>query len=200
MNIQERLCDWLENIPLIKRIALLGSVVCLISLGFYILVAQSQVQQIVRLRQDISQLDRDLHVQGKKAARLQEMVVRNRQWQLAWQEQKPFLSKESEITFLLGQISDLARRMDLNVTFWKPGEPSHDSSQLVVRIPVTVQVEGGYHTVVMFLDRIRSLPKLLNVTDLRITAPQVRGSQAPIQTTFELVGLVSPEAMRGEAI
>ena len=71
MNIRERLCDWLENTPPGKRIVLLGGLVCLISLSFYVLVAQSQLEQIAKLRQDISQLDRNLQVEGKKAARLQ---------------------------------------------------------------------------------------------------------------------------------
>jgi type IV pilus assembly protein PilO len=93
---------------------------------------------------------------------------------------------------LLKQLSDLGIRLGLDIKLWKPGNQADDPSRLFVRMPVSVEVAGGYHTAAMFFDRINKLPRIINVSDLRMGSSRIEQDRVVIQTLFELTAFVAP--------
>ena len=100
---------------------------------------------------------------------------------------------EEEAVMLLKQVSDLGLRLGLDVRLWKPGAQAEDPSKLFIRMPINVEVAGGYHTAAIFFDRISKLSRIVTVQDVRIGAPRVDQGRVVTQTVFDLVAYAAPQ-------
>jgi type IV pilus assembly protein PilO len=60
-------------------------------------------------------------------------------------------------------------------------------------MPVNVEVTGGYHTAAIFFDRVNRLPRIINVSDLKMGSPQIEKGRVVTQTVFDLVAFAAPE-------
>ena len=94
---------------------------------------------------------------------------------------------------LLKQVSDLGIRLGLDIKLWKPSARSEDPSKLFVRMPVNVEVSGGYHTAALFFDRINALPRIVTVSGLKMGAPKMNKGRVVTQTVFDLVAYAAPQ-------
>jgi type IV pilus assembly protein PilO len=94
---------------------------------------------------------------------------------------------------LLKQVSDLAVRLGLDIRLWRPGAKAEDASKLFVRMPVNVEVSGGYHTAAIFFDRINSLPRIVTVNGLKMGTPKIEKGRVVTQTVFDLVAYAAPQ-------
>jgi type IV pilus assembly protein PilO len=103
------------------------------------------------------------------------------------------LPPEEEAVMLLKQVSDLGIRLGLDIKLWKPGAQTEDASKLFVRMPVNVEVAGGYHTAALFFDRISKFPRIITVSDVRIGSPRVEQGRVVTQTVFDLVAYAAPQ-------
>ena len=94
---------------------------------------------------------------------------------------------------LLKQVSDLGVRLGLDIKLWKPSARTEDASKLFVRMPVNVEVSGGYHTAALFFDRINALPRIVTVSGLKMGAPKFEKGRVVTQTVFDLVAYAAPQ-------
>jgi type IV pilus assembly protein PilO len=94
---------------------------------------------------------------------------------------------------LLKQVSDLGVRLGLDIRLWKPGAQTEDASKLFIKMPVSVEVAGAYHTAAMFFDRINRLPRIVTVSGLKMGSPKVDQGRIVSQTTFDLVAYAAPQ-------
>ncbi len=61
-----------------------------------------------------------------------------------------------------------------------------------MKLPVSVEVAGGYHTAALFFDRINKLPRIINVSNLVMGSPKIEQERVVIQTVFELTAFAAP--------
>jgi type IV pilus assembly protein PilO len=84
----------------------------------------------------------------------------------------------------------------LDVKLWKPGTKSEDPSKLFVRLPVNVEMSGGYHTAALFFDRINSLPRIVTVSNLKMGTPKTEKGRVVTQTVFDLIAYAAPQEVK----
>lgn len=101
---------------------------------------------------------------------------------------------------LLKQVSDLAIRLGLDVKLWRPSPKSEDPSKLFVRMPVNVEVAGGYHTAALFFDRINSLPRIVTVSGVKMGSPKSDKGHIVTQTVFDLIAYAAPQEPKAGAV
>src|SRR5437879_12726619 len=94
---------------------------------------------------------------------------------------------------LLKQVSDLGIRLGLDIKLWKPSIKTEDPSKLFVRMPVNVEISGGYHTAAIFFDGINALPRIVTVSGLKMGAPKKEKARVVTQTVFDLIAYAEPE-------
>jgi type IV pilus assembly protein PilO len=88
----------------------------------------------------------------------------------------------------------------LDIKLWKPGAQTEDASKLFVRMPVNVEVAGGYHTAALFFDRISKFPRIITVSDVRIGSPRVDQGRVVTQTVFDLVAYAAPQEKKSGSV
>ncbi len=182
----------LRTIPLMQKVAFLCLVLAGIGVGFYYYVVEPKSAEIAGLQGEIGKLDTEIQTLTIKVKHLDELIAANKQLEIELAKKKERLPPEEEAVMLLKQVSDLGIRLGLDIKLWKPSGKSEDPSKLFVRLPVNVEVSGGYHTAALFFDRINALPRIITVSNLKMGSPKVDKGRIVTQTVFDLVAYAAP--------
>lgn len=197
MNLPSINLDVLRSIPLIQKVGLLVMVLTGIVVGFYYYVAEPKSAEIASLQGTIGTLDGEIQTLSIKVKHLDELIAASKQLEIELAKKKERLPPEEEAVMLLKQVSDLGIRLGLDIKLWKPSPKAEDASKLFVRMPVNVEVAGGYHTAALFFDRINSLPRIVTVSGLKMGAPKFEKGRVVTQTVFDLVAYAAPQETKG---
>jgi type IV pilus assembly protein PilO len=193
MSLIDLNLDSLRGIPTIQKVALLGLFMAGILVAFYYYVADPKALEIEAVQGQVAQLDTEIQTLTIKVKHLDELVAASKQLEIELAKKKERLPPEEEAVMLLKQVSDLGIRLGLDIRLWKPGAQSEDASKLFVRMPVNVEVAGGYHTAALFFDRISKFPRIITVSDVKIGSPRVDQGRVVTQTVFDLVAYAAPQ-------
>ncbi len=188
--------DLLRSVPLVQKVGLLLMVMVGIIVGFYYFVAEPKSVEIAGLQGEIGALDTQIQTLTIKVKHLDELIAASKQLEIELAKKKERLPPEEEAVMLLKQVSDLGIRLGLDIKLWKPSAKSEDPSKLFVKMPVNVEVSGGYHTAALFFDRINALPRIVTVSGLKMGAPKVEKGRFVTQTVFDLVAYAAPEEVK----
>jgi type IV pilus assembly protein PilO len=107
---------------------------------------------------------------------------------------KPILPDEKDAAELLRRIQTLAVQSSLTIRGFKP-QPA-TTKQMHVEWPISLELEGTYHSLGTFLDRVSKFPRLINVSELVIRGrdrpdPNTSIDVTCTATTFVLLGGVT---------
>lgn len=193
MNLPSMNLEVLRSIPLVQKVGLLLMVLVGIVVGFYYYVAEPKSTEIAGLQGTIGTLDNEIQTLTIKVKHLDELIAANKQLEIELAKKKERLPPEEEAVMLLKQVSDLGVRLGLDIKLWKPSARAEDASKLFVRMPVSVEVSGGYHTAALFFDRINALPRIVTVSGLKMGAPKFEKGRVVTQTVFDLVAYAAPQ-------
>jgi len=192
--------DLLRSIPLVQKVGLLLMVLAGIIVGFYYYVAEPKSAEIAGLQVAIGTIDSEIQTLTIKVKHLDELIAAHKQLEIELAKKKERLPPEEEAVMLLKQVSDLGIRLGLDIKLWKPSPKSEDPSKLFVRMPVNVEISGGYHTAALFFDRINALPRIVTVSGLKMGAPKIEKGRVVTQTVFDLVAYAAPEETKLAAV
>jgi type IV pilus assembly protein PilO len=78
---------------------------------------------------------------------------------------------------LIRRISALTEQGDFNLKLFKPGQLS--DKDFYSEWPIQIELDGNYHNLALFFDRISRFSRIINVDDLKIDALH---DQTPTQT------------------
>jgi type IV pilus assembly protein PilO len=103
---------------------------------------------------------------------------------------KPILPEEKDVGDLLRRIQTLATQSNLTIRGFRPQPIA--AKEIHAEWPIGLELEGTYHNLGAFLDRVSRFPRIINVGSLVITTRENPTPAASIQvsctaTTFVLV-------------
>jgi type IV pilus assembly protein PilO len=133
---------------------------------------------------------------GRAAARrLDEFRSEVADLQAQLERLKPILPDEKDAADLLRRVNSLALQSNLSILGFKP--EAITTRQIHAEWPIALELEGTYHNLGLFLDRVSKLPRIINVGALEIKAkPQpAPGSTIEVTctaTTFVLLDAPAP--------
>lgn len=143
--------DALRSVPASQKVALLLLLVGGMIAGFYFYIAEPKSESIAALEAENTKLESEIQTLTIKVKHLDELVAANKQLEIELAKKKERLPPEEEAIMLLKQVSDLGVRLGLDIKLWRPGAQAEDPSKLFVKMPVSVEVAGVYHTAALFL-------------------------------------------------
>lgn len=185
--------DGLRSVPASQKVALLLLLVGGMIAGFYFYIAEPKSESIAALEAENTKLESEIQTLTIKVKHLDELVAANKQLEIELAKKKERLPPEEEAIMLLKQVSDLGVRLGLDIKLWRPGAQAEDPSKLFVKMPVSVEVAGVYHTAALFFDRINRLPRIITVSGLKMGSPRMEQGRFISQTTFDLIAYAAPQ-------
>jgi type IV pilus assembly protein PilO len=115
------------------------------------------------------------------------------------EELKPILPDERDVGDLLRRVQTLATQSNLQVRGFRP--QAITTKEMHAEWPIALQLEGSYHNLGVFLDRVSKFPRIINIGNLMLVAREGSraggGASINIQataTTFVLVDAAATNA------
>jgi type IV pilus assembly protein PilO len=110
---------------------------------------------------------------------------------------KAVLPEEKDVADLLRRIQTLATQSNLAIRGFKPA--ASVTKQLHAEWPIALQLDGTYHNLAMFFDRVSKFSRIINVSNIIIRAkpqPELTStiSAECVATTFVLLDTAKPAA------
>jgi type IV pilus assembly protein PilO len=107
---------------------------------------------------------------------------------------KPIIPDEKDAADLLRRIQTLAVQSNLVIRGFKPQPVT--TKQLHAEWPITLEIEGNYHNLGMFLDRVSKFPRLINVSNIAIRGREKPDADTSLDVTCTATTfvLLSPSA------
>jgi len=175
--------DKVSKLRMAHRVLIfVGTIVILAGL-FIWLVHMPKTAQIRTLRTEIKKLDDQLRLVKIRARDLEKLEKERARKQEELALALKLLPTTSEIPNLLKSITKLGNDSNLEFLLFSPDRQI--PRDFFVEIPVNIQVQGVYHDVAMFFDKVGKLDRIVNVIDVSM-AP-VKSMDVMLKTSCKAV-------------
>ena len=164
---------------------------------FYFLYAVPAAEEMATREARLESLRADIAKGSRTANRLNEFKQKVARQEAELEELKSRLPEQKDVADLLRRIQTLAAQSDLVIRGFKPA-PSV-TKQLHAEWPIALQLDGTYHRLGEFLDRISKFPRIINISNITVRAKQAPEPTSTITvdcvaTTFVLLESAKPVA------
>ncbi len=170
----------LSKVPPRQKILLAVLFCILVVSGYYYLYYRDASQRIGVMETQLAGLQSKIREQQAIAGNLRSFQdeVRRLETQLSFLLEQ--LPNSAEIPSLLKSISDLGKESGLDFLRFAPsGEIKKD---FYAEIPVSISVNGDYHSFVLFSDKIAHYPRIVNLSDITFSSPKPSGDNLVLVT------------------
>jgi type IV pilus assembly protein PilO len=105
---------------------------------------------------------------------------------------KPILPDERDVGDLLRRVQTLATQSNLQIRGFRP--QAITTKEMHAEWPISLQLEGNYHNLGLFLDRVSKFPRIINISGLTLIAkePVTASTSMTIAATATTFVLVDP--------
>jgi type IV pilus assembly protein PilO len=195
MDLSLNKLPWYGQVGLFVALALAGIGV------FYQFYVVPTAQEMATREQRLATLRTDIAKGASTAARLNQFKEQLAAREAQLEELKSRLPEQKDVADLLRRIQTLATQSNLSIRGFKPA-PSV-TKQLHAEWPIALQLDGTYHKLGEFLDRVSKFPRIINVGNITIRAREKPDSGSTIEveciaTTFVLLDGAKPPAAKAD--
>jgi len=158
------LIERVEKLTTIQRVAIYAGTYVLLCLGAYFLFYAPKHKQIDALDSQIENLDSKLVVARRNAAQLPKYRAEMKKEEERFALLKKALPDTKEIPTLLSNISQAGNHAGLEFVEFRP-DPDIPKD-FYKEIPVFITVNGTYHNVGVFYDRVAALSRIVTIRNI----------------------------------
>jgi type IV pilus assembly protein PilO len=188
MSLNFDLDEKLEQLSKLPKAARLGLVVAILAgvfAGYYLLSYQEVQNSVVQRRAQAQELQRKLNKVRAVADNLsefeQEVAALERDLEKALKQ----LPNRKQFEDLLRDITTVGKKVGVQIkSIERKPEERHD---FYAEVPFTLELEGRYHDVGRFFDRVAKLPRIVNIGSLKVDV----ASENQEQTLLRVKGTAS---------
>ncbi len=148
--------------------------------GFYYFYEMPTQEQITARQQDLDSINARIDKGRATARKLNEFRREVSELEARLESLKAILPEEKDAADLLRRVNTLALQSSLTIRGFRP--QAINTRQIHAEWPITLELEGTYHNLGTFLDRVSKFPRIINVGGLDIRGKQ----QAAPGTTVEV--------------
>lgn len=127
-----------------------------------------KLSRIDALGKESDKLEKKLNIATAKANQFELYVEKLKNAEVEFKIVMKKLPEKKEIPSLLASISQSGRDAGLDFLLFQP-MPERDK-EFYAEIPVSIVVNGNYHNVVLFFDKVARLSRIVNIEDVKMNA------------------------------
>ena len=191
INLNFGKMPWYAQLGAFATISLLGAGVFW---NFYAQPAQESIdQRVAQLKLIRADIDRGMAT----ARRLPEFRRQVADLEAQLDRLRPVLPDTKDVADLLRRIQGMATQSNLTIRGFAPQAVA--TKQMYAEWPIGLQLDGTYHNLGSFLERVSKFPRIINVTSIHIKSKNGGASGGTITadcvaTTFVLIEPKKPVA------
>ena len=160
----EPFIDKIEKLSKLYRL-LMSAGIFLVFIGVAVfLFYMPKYETIANLEKELTKLDKELQTARSNAKDLKKFQQKMKDAEDQFRIVMKSLPEKEEIPSLLTSISDSGKDSGLEFLLFQPkGEVQKD---FYAEIPVVMQVNGKFHNIAIFFDRVARLSRVVNIRDI----------------------------------
>ncbi len=178
----DKFLEQFAKVPLQQKIGGVAIAVVLIGVMTYMLSIESALTKIEELDGQIQTQETQLVELESKAQHRTQFLREVERLKQRLREAEEQLPKQSEIPKVLRDIDYEAKQAGLRVDRFEPQPEAQEND--FARVPVKMTVRGNFHEIAVFLDRLSKMPRIVNVTDLNMTAPTLENKKIVVASSY----------------
>ena len=189
MDLRLNKLPWYAQVGLFVAIAIGGIA------AFYYLYAEPAALEQAAQQRRVDALRADINKGLATARKLPQFRSEVADLETRLESLKAVLPDQKDFGDLLRHLQTLAAQSNLTIRTFKPGAVV--TKQLHAEWPIAMELDGTYHNVGIFFDRISKFARIINVGNVTIRAkdrPELNAtvSVSCVATTFVLLEAVTP--------
>ena len=154
----------IEKLSKIQRILIFSGVFALIIVAFIFLLYKPKLEKIGKLKKDLNSMEKKLVVAKKNAANLKKFQKKMEEAEVQFKTAMRALPEKEEIPSLLTSISRSGQ--DVGLEFLEFTPKAEVRKEFYAEIPVSIKVNGGYHDLAIFFDKVARLSRIVNIKNI----------------------------------
>ena len=162
----------LARLPLAGQLGVAALVAAIICGGFYWFYYSDALEEQKKKEQQLAELQKQIRALEATANRLPEFQREVQALEARLETLKRILPPEKEMPDLMRRVQYLAAQSSLAIRKFTPAPTAQ--RDFYIEVPVSLDVEGTYHNLASFFDRISRMSRLVNMGNVKIKA---RGEQ-----------------------
>jgi type IV pilus assembly protein PilO len=154
---------------------------------YYELPARGELES---RRQQVVALNKDINMGQATARKLPEFRAQVAELEARLNNLKAVLPEEKDAADLLRRMQTVATQSNLTIKSFKPANPV--TKQLHSEWPINLELDGTYHNLAIFFDRVSKFTRIVNISGLDVKGkekadPNSTISASCVATTFVLL-------------
>ena len=163
--------------------------------GFYNFYAIDAEAELALKQTHLSALNADVTKGIATARRLGEFQGEVTSLERRLDSLKNVLPEQKDVAEILRKLQGLAVQSNLTILRFTPA--AQKQLPLYAEVPYRITVEGSYHNIGLFFDRVSKFPRIINVGDISITAKPRQEPNATVIADCTATTFVLQEAAKG---
>jgi len=163
----EPFLEKIENLSRVQRI-LISSVLFIVVVGtFFYFFYWPKFEKIASLKTELTKLEKKLATAKRNAASLKKFQAQMQEAEAQFNMAMKKLPEKEEIPSLLTAISDSGQAVGLDFLLFEP--KAETKKEFYAEIPVAMSVQGDYHNLASFFDRVARLNRIVNIENIQMS-------------------------------
>lgn len=180
----------LSKLPWYGQLAVFVAASLAIAGGFYYFYEITAQEALAGKAKELATIRGRISKGNATARQLPEFRSQVGELQARLESLRPILPEEKDVGDLLRRIAGLATQSNLSIKGFRPQAIS--AHELHAEWPISVELEGNYHNLGIFLDRVSKFPRIINIGALVLSQKDASTPSATMDisctaTTFVLV-------------
>jgi type IV pilus assembly protein PilO len=180
----------LGKLPWYGQIGVFVALALVLAGAFYYQVESPAQEQMTSRRTELTAIQTRITNGQAMARRLPEFRKEIAELEARLEVLKPILPTDRDAGDLLRRVQTLAVQSNLTILGFRP--QAITLNEIHAEWPISLQLEGSYHNLGVFLDRVSKFPRIINIGSMNLTAknppePNASMNMAVTATTFVLV-------------
>ena len=157
----------IEKLSKVQRILICSGIFLIIIGSFVYFSYIPKIQTQKKLNTEIKKLEDKLIVAKRNARDLKKYQNKIKEAESKFKEVMLSLPEKEEIPSLISSISASGQESGLEFLLFQPiGERP---KEFYAEIPVSIQVTGNFHNVVLFFEKVARLSRIVNIQNIKIS-------------------------------
>jgi type IV pilus assembly protein PilO len=171
--MMEGLLETVREWPIKQKLGALAALILVVVALDYLYILKPQSENLDQMKEDLARDQATLEQKRVKVNAREEEEKRIRDLQADVKRAEARLPEGREIADLLSNIAASARAVGLDLTLFRQKPEAY--SEFYADVPVQMEMRGTYHELAAFMDRVKRLDRIVNVSDIQLKKPRVEG-------------------------
>jgi type IV pilus assembly protein PilO len=165
--------------------------------AFWNFYATTEQASIAARRAALETIQKEINKGQETARRLPEFRAQVAELEAQLDRLRTVLPEEKDVADLLRRIQGMATQSNLTIRGFTPKPVA--TREMHAEWPIELQLEGTYHNIGAFLERVSKFPRIINVSGINIKARQQQSPASTVnaECTATTFVLIEPSAAKG---